>query len=87
MNPDEATDPSEHLDGPVETRYLDLDGDGVPDAVQTVKVVGVDLTGDGASDVVEIVEGVEADIGVDGVPQHVVVVEDAVVDLHATDES
>ena len=41
------------LDGPaalVEVEYLDLDGDGVPDAVQTIEAVAIDLTGDGVCD-------------------------------------
>jgi hypothetical protein len=65
----------------VETTYLDLDGDGVPDAVQIVEAVGVDLTGDGRVDFIELVEEVASDIGVDGVPGSVDVVEHQEIEL------
>jgi len=40
-------DPPQH-EGIVETRYLDLDGDGVPDALQVVEAIAVDDGADGA---------------------------------------
>jgi len=58
------------------TRYLDLDGDGVPDAVETVEV---GIAGGGAEPVaMEIVDEVDADIDDDGVP-HTIAVERIVV--------
>ena len=63
----------------VEVEYLDLDGDGVPDAVQTIEAVAIDLTGDGVCDAVELVEEVAAHIGIDGVPEQVVNIEDVAV--------
>ncbi len=58
------------------TRYLDLDGDGVPDAVETVSV-NVAGGGDGPR-AVEIVDEVDADIDDEGVP-HTIAVERVVV--------
>lgn len=55
-----------------ETRYLDLDGDGVPDAVETVTVV-FDETRSGSVDAVEIVDELDADIDDDGVAHSVAV--------------
>jgi hypothetical protein len=58
------------------SRYLDLDGDGVLDAVETVSV---DVAGGGAEPAaVEIVDEVDADIDDDGVP-HTIAVERIVV--------
>ena len=68
----------------VETTYLDLDGDGVPDAVQTVEAIPVDRTGDGVTDAVGVVEEIASDIGDDGVPEHIDVVETKIVELPAT---
>jgi len=72
--------------GPIdlETRYLDLDGDGVPDAVQIVEVVPVDSRGDGVPDAIEVFEEVASEIGVDGVPEHVAVVGTTTVEVHDT---
>jgi hypothetical protein len=71
----------------VETRYLDLDGDGVPDAVQIIETVSVDATGDGHPDFVELVEELVTDIGVDGKPGAVDVLGRAVIELdHAEHE-
>jgi hypothetical protein len=58
---------------PTETEYLDLDRDGVVDAVRTTRVTGYDLTGDGKLDVVETVEELAEGIDVAGTPEHVVV--------------
>jgi hypothetical protein len=55
--------------------YLDLDGDGVPDAVRTIHVEAFDVDGDGVADVVEIIQEVDAEIDDDGAP-HVVTVTD-----------
>ena len=43
----------------VETSYLDLDGDGVPDAVVTTETIALDLTGDGVVDVVAVFHGAQ----------------------------
>jgi hypothetical protein len=70
---------------PVETTYLDLDGDGVPDAVHIVEAIAVDRTGDGHIDVVEVIEELLSDIGDDGVPGSVDVVDHADIGLdHST---
>ena len=53
---------------PTETVFLDLDGDGVVDAVQTTRTVGFDVSGDGLVDVVEVTEELASGIGVDGTP-------------------
>jgi len=58
-----------------EPAYLDLDGDGVPDAVRTIRVDAFDVTGDGVADVVEIIQEVDAGIDDDGEP-HVVTTTD-----------
>lgn len=50
-----------------ETRYLDLDGDGVPDAVE---IVTVDANG---RDGVEVVDEVDAEIDDDGVAHSIAV--------------
>ena len=47
---------NEMSNGAQVTRYLDLDGDGVPDAVEMIEVVAVDRTGDGSTDEVAVVE-------------------------------
>jgi hypothetical protein len=60
---------------PIGMRYLDLDGDGVPDAVQMTEAIEYDVTGDGVPDIVEIVDETAAGIGIDGVPDHVEVTE------------
>jgi hypothetical protein len=66
---------------PLATKYLDLDGDGVPDAVQITETVTHDVSGDGTPDVVEIIDELETGIGIDGVPTHVEVHEAAAVDV------
>jgi hypothetical protein len=53
---------------PAEVIYLDLDGDNVPDAVLTRRVVYHDVTGDGHVDLVDTTTMIESAIGVDGVP-------------------
>jgi hypothetical protein len=52
-----------------ETKFLDLDGDGVPDAVETTEV-SVEVTDSGGRHVVavEVVDEIDAEIGIDGVP-------------------
>lgn len=52
-----------------ETKYLDLDGDGVPDAVETTEV-SVEVLDSGGHHVtaVEVVDEIDAEIGIDGVP-------------------
>jgi hypothetical protein len=80
----ETTATDEH--GPIarETRYLDLDGDGLPDAVQIVDVVPVDSSGNGVPDAVEVIGEVASEIGVDGVPEQVTVVDTTIVELTDT---
>jgi hypothetical protein len=58
---------------PTETEYLDLDRDGVVDAVRTTTVTGYDVTGDGEIDIVETVEELAEAIDIAGTPGHVVV--------------
>jgi hypothetical protein len=52
--------------------YLDLDGDGLPDAVRTIETLGVEI--DGVVQTIEQIETLEAQIGVDGVPRDVSVI-------------
>jgi hypothetical protein len=54
-----------------ETRYLDLDGDGVPDAVETIETFAVREAGNGKVSVLYESRTVAADIGIDGVPHRV----------------
>jgi hypothetical protein len=54
------------------TRYLDLDGDGVPDAVETVSI-DVDCSSPGGAVTVEIVDEVDAEIDDDGTPHRVAI--------------
>lgn len=65
---------------PGQMRYLDLDGDGVPDAVQRTLVTVLHRTSEGLADVVRVVEELEADIGDDGAPGVVQVTERLEVD-------
>ena len=58
---------------PTETEYLDLDRDGVVDAVRTTRVTGYDVTGDGEIDIVETLEELAEGIDVAGTPGHVIV--------------
>ena len=53
---------------PTKTDFLDLDDDGIPDAVHTTTIVGFDLSGDGAVDLVEVTEEMASGIGIDGDP-------------------
>jgi hypothetical protein len=53
-------------------RYLDLDGDGVPDAVEYLTSVEVDIDDDGTR-MTEKVRRVESRIDVDGTPGEVYV--------------
>lgn len=71
-------------EGVIETRYLDLDGDGVPDAVETVEAIAA--TDDVGLHVVEVLEEIQADIGIDGVPQRVAVVDETTVELQPIDD-
>lgn len=79
MDTDPGTGTEQETVVPLATKYLDLDGDGVPDAVQTTETVTHDVDGDGNPDFVEIVEEIESGIGIDGVPEHVEVHEAAAV--------
>jgi hypothetical protein len=55
-----------------ETRYLDLDGDGVPDATETIEVrrQTIDTPGHHTT-VTEVVDEIDSEIGVDGEPGEV----------------
>ena len=82
--------PAQPVDAPqqdsvVETRYLDLDGDGVPDAVQTVEAIAVEDGVTGAP-IVEVLEEVQTGIGIDGVPEQVAVVDDEFIELQPVDD-
>ncbi len=61
-----------------ETEYLDLDGDGVPDAVRTTETVEYET--DSGAEVVEEVREVDAGIGADGVPTTVTVTDTVAID-------
>lgn len=52
---------------PADADYLDLDGDGVPDAVRTTKTVVYSVLG--GPDIIESVEEFDRDIGDDGRPR------------------
>lgn len=52
-----------------DVRYLDLDHDGVPDAVQRSHTVALDVNGDGVGDVVDAVRETDLAIGIDGEPR------------------
>ncbi len=52
---------------PAETEYLDLDGDGVPDAVRTTRTAEYDLAE--GPDIVETVVELDRDIDDDGRPR------------------
>ena len=69
-----------------ETRYLDLDGDGVPDATETIEVrrTSVDVGGHHTT-VTEVVDEIDSEIDVDGEPG-AVQVSDTIVVEDVTDE-
>jgi hypothetical protein len=66
--PFEEGDPMTSNPEPAEVIYLDLDGDDVPDAVLTRRVVSHDVTGDGRADIIDTITTIESAIGIDGVP-------------------
>jgi hypothetical protein len=70
-----------------ETRYLDLDGDGVPDATETIEVrrQSVDVGGHHTT-VTEVVDEIDSEIGVDGEPGEVQV-SDTIVIEDVSDEA
>ncbi len=51
-----------------DTRFLDLDHDGLLDAVESTECVVADLDLDGEPDIVSIVDELDTAIGDDGVP-------------------
>jgi hypothetical protein len=51
-------------------RYLDLDGDGVPDAVEITET-RVLMTADLCAEAVQIIVELDTGIGDDGIPTHV----------------
>lgn len=69
-----------------ETRYLDLDGDGVPDATETIEVrrQSIDVGGHHTT-VTEVVDEIDSEIDVDGEPG-AVQVSDTIVVEDVTDE-
>jgi hypothetical protein len=58
-----------------DVQYLDLDGDGVPDAVRTTRTRSVASGTDGLGQAIEITEQLASHIDVDGVPASIQVVE------------
>ena len=58
-----------------DVRYLDLDGDGVPDAVLIRETLTADAPG--GPHETEIIETLETGIDIDGVPHHIEVHADA----------
>jgi hypothetical protein len=64
-----------------ETRFLDLDGDGVPDATETIEVRrhAADVGGHHAM-VTEVVDEIDSEIGVDGEPGEVQVSDTIVIE-------
>jgi len=69
-----------------ETRYLDLDGDGVPDATETIEVRRQTIdAGRHHTTVTEVVDEIDSDIGVDGEPGEVQV-SDTIVIEEVTEE-
>jgi hypothetical protein len=62
---------------PVETEYLDLDDDGVPDAVQITETVQHES---GGADLVEEIRELDTGIGPDGVPTTVTVTDTVTID-------
>jgi hypothetical protein len=58
-----------------EIRYLDLDGDGLLDAVLTVETLGIDL--DGVHRSIEQIETLEMQIDIEGMPGEVRVIASA----------
>ena len=63
---------------PTETKYLDLDDDGVPDAVQTTATV--EYRTDSGAEVVEEIREVDSGIGPDGLPTTVTVTDAVAID-------
>jgi hypothetical protein len=63
-----ATNEQPRSDESATVRYLDLDHDGVPDAVERSQTLEFDSTGDGVSDVVDVLRETDAEIGIDGTP-------------------
>ena len=69
-----------------ELRYLDLDGDGVPDAVETTRITEIDVDGDGTPDIIEVSRERDVAIDDDGHPAAVERTETVAVDLEGRDE-
>ena len=61
--------------------YLDLDGDGVPDAVRTTWTRSFDMAPDGRTGLTETVERLAWGIDVDGLPEGIHVVDTLHADL------
>ena len=50
----------------IEVEQIDVDGDGVADAVRVVSTTVVDVDGDGVPDAVSVVEAIGIDVDGDG---------------------
>jgi len=72
---------AESLDVPIETEFLDLDCDGVPDAVKTTSTIAVDISHDRRVDVVETTEEIASEIDINGVPHAIRVADTVEADL------
>lgn len=62
----DATEPQGTAEVTVETAGIDIDGDGVVDAVVVRTTTAIDVDGDGVIDAVEVVEAVGVDANQDG---------------------
>lgn len=83
MNPVPEHDGSTHEDGPTEAdvRYLDLDGDGLPDAIEQTQTVPLHVGSDGVADVVRVIDELDTDIDDEGNPGTVRVTEKLAIDF------
>jgi len=64
-----------------DVEYLDLDGDGVPDAVRTTCTRTFDMSHDGSAELIETVEELAWGIEVDGLPEGIHVIDTLNADL------
>ena len=65
----------------IDVRFLDLDGDGVPDAVETRKTEPLHVGADGRPDVVREIDEIDSDIDDDGTVRSVHITETLGADL------
>lgn len=74
------------MDEEREIKYLDLDGDGVPDAVETTEIEVTEILGAGhRATRVEVVTEIDADIDDDGHPGSVDVSDTVIVENERDD--